>query len=458
MRDYSTSVVAKGERFGRPIHPQLGRAYPKLVGSPGGVFVRDDEGRTLLDAAAGVGVLCLGYRVPEIVRAMTAQAESLPYAHSLRFASDPAERLSAELVSVTPTGFDWFSFTSGGSEAVEAAMKIARQYHIENGERSRFRFIGRWQSFHGNTIATQSVGGHIGRRQRHLPLLIDFPHIETPDCLRCGNDADHAKCVARHKAELRLTIERWGPDTIAGLVTEIVSGASSGARTAPAGYYQAMREVCDEYGILIIADEVYTALGRTGDNFASDAYGVDPDIIVMGKGMSGGFAPMGGVAVHNRMIDVFLANSGVLEHNFTFAAHPISCAASVATLQLLKERSIVSHVAEVAAHLRRGLEPLLELPVVGDIRGKGLMVGIEFVRDKQTLLPLDPSLGFAAKVAGHCYERDLIVYPGSGTVDGLVGDHLLLTPPLVIERSEVDQLVDRLVEGVRAACSSQMRA
>lgn len=445
------------EHAGRTIQRELNRQYPMLVGSPGGIYVTDDSGKTLLDAAAGVGVLSLGYDVPEIVHAMATQASKLPYVHALRFGSEPAQELASELARLTPDGLDNFSFCSGGSEAVETAMKIARQYHLEVGQATRFRFIGRWQSFHGNTIATQSVGGHLARRTRHAPLLIDFPHVEAPDCYRCESEQDHRDCVQGHEDALRLAIERAGPETVAGIVLEVVTGASSGAHVPPAGYLEAVRRVCDDYGVLMIVDEVYTAFGRTGREFASDHWGVLPDIITMGKGMSAGFAPMGGVAVSNRLIQAFASNSGIIEHNFTFAAHPVSCSAAIAAIGLMREKQVTKRAGERGEELKRSLGSLTEFPSVGDVRGLGLMVGVEFVQCRDSKEPYPRSVGFASRVAEECYRNNLIVYPGSGSIDGIHGDHLLLTPPLIISTTEIEELSNRLYDSIKTVTDSVAR-
>ena len=314
---------------GRAVQPELRRAYPRLVAAEG-VEVIDDRGRRLLDAVAGVGVMTLGHTVPEIVEAMRQQAERLPFVHAMQFSADAPQELAAELSLLSPPEIPNFFFCSGGSEAMESALKIARQYHLERGEPARYRFIGRWQSFHGNTLASQAIGGHILRRRRHLPLLLEFPHIDPPNCYRDHSGGEHIDCFRRYADLLRTCIERTGPEMVAGFVMETITGATTGALVPPPGYLERIRGICDEYGILLILDEVYTAIGRSGRNYAFEHWGVLPDIVIMSKGIGGGFVPIGAVGISRQVLDAFLTGSGILEHNFTFASHPVACAGATA--------------------------------------------------------------------------------------------------------------------------------
>ena len=417
-------------RSGRVLQPELNGAYRRLVRGKG-VEVVDDQGRTLLDAAAGVGVLSLGYDVPEIVDAMTEQARRLPFVHALRFGVDSAQTLAEELAAATPDPITRFFLCSGGSEAVESALKIARQYHVERGEVARYKFIGRWQSFHGNTLATQAVGGHLARRRRHLPLLMEFPKIESPDCYRCG-ESDHGRCGERYAEMLRTAIERAGAETVAAFVMETVTGATTAGHVPPPGYLSRVRQICDEYGILLILDEVFTAIGRTGSNFAFEQWDVLPDIVVMGKAIAAGFGPIGVVGIHDRVAGAFENGSGRLEHNFTFASHPVVCAGAAVAVRLVRERKLATRARKVGEVLMGELRKLEGFGCIGDVRGRGLMIGVEFVSDRASKAPHAPQVRFAQRVADSCYELGLIVYPGSGTMDGLRGDHLLLCPPLVL--------------------------
>lgn len=433
----------------RVIQPQLLNEYRRLIAAEG-VEVVDDSGRRLLDAAAGVGVMSLGYTVPEIVEAMTRQAQQLPYAHAMRFGIDAAQELANELGLVSPPEIRNFFFCSGGSEATETALKIARQYYLEIAEPTRFRFIGRWQSFHGNTLASQSIGGHLARRRRHLPLLIEFPHVEAPNCYRDHPGRGHEDCATRYSSLLRTAIERAGPETVAGFMMETVTGATSGALIPPPGYLDMVREICDKYGVLLILDEVFTAVGRTGRNYAFEHWGVVPDLVTMGKGIGGGFTPVGAVGVSGHVLEAFERGSGLLEHNFTFASHPVACVAAATALRLIRERDL-THAAEIRGNqLVRSLDPLLERATVGDVRGLGLLIGVEFVADRNGGVPFAPEVGFGAQVAEACYSRGLIVYPGTGTLDGFRGDHILLCPPFIITDNDVVRIATILVQAVTA--------
>lgn len=433
----------------RALRPEFRRQYHRLI-SGQGLDVTDDHGHRLLDAVAGNSCLVLGYNVPEIVEAVAEQGGRLPYVHAMQFAADPPQRLAEELALATPPEIRSFFFCSGGSEAVESALKIARQYHLERGEPTRYKFIGRWQSFHGNTIATQSVGGHLARRRRHLPLLIEFPHIEAPNCYRCQEE-DHTRCGVRYAEMLRTAIERAGPETVAGFILETVTGATSAAICPPPGYLSRVRQICDEFGILMISDEVFTAVGRTGRNFAFEHWGVIPDLVIMGKIIAAGFAPIGVVGLHDRVAEAFDSGSGVMEHNFTFASHPMVCAAATVAMRLVRERHLVERAATMGERLMGELQALRDLPSIGDIRGKGLLIGVEFVQDAASKEPYEPSVGFARRVTAACYDLGLIVYPGTGTVDGIRGDHVLICPAFTLSDENARAIARLLGEGVRRA-------
>jgi adenosylmethionine-8-amino-7-oxononanoate aminotransferase len=446
-----TSISDPSVTLARALRPEFRRQYHRLI-SGQGLEVTDDHGHRLLDAVAGNSCLVLGYDVPEIVEAIAEQGGRLPYVHAMQFAADPPQRLAEELALATPPEIRSFFFCSGGSEAVESALKIARQYHLERGEPTRYRFIGRWQSFHGNTIATQSVGGHLARRRRHLPLLIEFPHIEAPNCYRCQEE-DHTRCGERYAEMLRTAIERAGPETVAGFILETVTGATSAAICPPPGYLSRVREICDEYGILMISDEVFTAVGRTGRNFAFEHWGVVPDLVIMGKIIAAGFAPIGVVGLHDRVAEAFDNGSGVMEHNFTFASHPMVCAAATVAMRLVRERHLVERAATMGEVLMGELQALRDLPSIGDIRGRGLLIGVEFVQDAASKEPYEPSVGFARRVTAACYDLGLIVYPGTGTVDGIRGDHVVICPAFTLSDDNARTIARLLGEGVRRAAA-----
>ncbi len=432
------------------LQPDLRKDYPRLLRGEG-VEVIDSSGHRLLDAAAGVGVLALGYSVPEIVDAMSAQAYRLPYVHAMQFTTDVVTEFAAELASVCPNEISDFFVCCGGSEAMESALKIARQYHVERGQGTRYQFIGRWQSFHGNTLATQAVGGHLARRRRHLPLLLPFPHIEPPNCYRCGSMENHADCGIRFAEYLRVAIERAGPESVAGFVMETIGGSTMGAVVPPDNYLRRVREICDEYGVLLILDEVFTAIGRSGTNLALDHWNVVPDLVVMGKGVAAGFVPIGVVGIREGVARAFEQGSGLLEHNFTFASDPIVCAAGAAAIRLMAERDIASHARQAGSWLRDALVPLMDTSdIVGDVRGKGLLIGIEFVQDRDSKTPFPAEARLSRRLTEKAYENGLIVYPGTGTVDGLIGDHVTLCPPLIITEEQTAEIASRLADSIRA--------
>jgi hypothetical protein len=411
-----------------------------------GVELVDEEGRHYLDAAAGVGVTCLGYGVAEVVEAMRAQAELLPYVHALRFES-PASRELANLVAeVTPGDLDQIFFVSGGSEANESAFKFARQYWLERGQPERWRIIGRWPSFHGNTLATLSAGWHIGRRKRNAPLLLPFPHIETPNAYRgCGHCSAGGVCTLACAHELERRIIEAGPETVAAFIAEPVVGAAAGALAPPPDYFRTIREICDRYDILFIADEVITGFGRLGTWFGVQRFDVEPDILVFAKGIAAGYAPLGGFAARRSLLEPFLAGSGRFEHNFTYAGHPVAAAVGAAVIKILQRDRLVERVAELESRFFAGLRQHLDgLPIVGDIRGLGLLAGVELVADRASKLPFAPQAEMATRAAAYGLEEGVVVYPCSGGVNGDGGDYLLLMPPFVTSEDDLGRMAERL--------------
>ena len=440
------------------IRPDLGTDVPVIVRGEG-VELIDDAGRRYLDAAAGVGVTCLGYSVPEVSEAMRAQANTLPYLHALRFEAPPARELADLIATVTPAGLDHVFFASGGSEANESAFKFARQYWLERGQPDRWRIIGRWPSFHGNTLATLSAGWHAGRRKRHAPLLLPFPHVETPNQYRgCGHcQASGGECTLACARELERTILEAGPQTVAALIAEPVVAAAGGALVPPPDYFAAVREICDKYDVLLIADEVFTGFGRLGRWFGGERLGLRPDILVFAKAVSAGYAPLGGFAVASSLIDPFLAGSGRFEHNFTFAGHPVALAAGVAVMRILQRDRLIERVAALEPRFFESLRDHLgQIPIVGDIRGIGLLGGIELVSDRATRRPFSPAAGISARAAFRAMQEGVIVYPCSGGVDGEAGDYLLLMPPFVIEEDQIEMMGRRVGRALRHLASDVM--
>jgi adenosylmethionine-8-amino-7-oxononanoate aminotransferase len=440
------------------IGPDLRTQAPVFVRGEG-VELIDGDGRRYLDAASGVGVTCIGYSASEVVDAMREQASTLPYLHAMRFEAPPAQQLADLVASVLPGDLDQVFFASGGSEANESVIKFVRQYWVERGQPERWKVIGRRPSFHGNTLATLSVGWHAGRRQRHAPLLLPMPHIGTPNsyrgCEHCpvegnGAAAEAGRCTLACAAELEDAIQQAGPETVAAFIAEPVVAAAGGVLVPPPGYFQAIREICDRYDVLFVADEVFTGFGRLGTWFGMERFGALPDIMVFAKGITAGYAPLGGFAVRTALVEPFRQGSGRFEHNFTYAAHPVAAAVGIAVIGILQRDRLVERVAaaepKFAGLLR---DQLSELPVVGDVRSIGLLGGVELVADPGTKQPFPASAGIAARATRLALDEGVIVYPCSGGVDGEAGDYLILAPPFVSSDADLEQMVERTGRALR---------
>ena len=427
------------------IGPDLRARAPVFIRGEG-VELIDGAGHRYLDAASGVGVTCLGYGVTEVAEAMRAQAEQLPYLHALRFEAAPAQELADLVAEVTPGDLDQVFFASGGSEANESAIKFARQYWLERGQPERWRVVGRWPSFHGNTLATLSVGWHAARRKRHAPLLLPMPHIEAPNSYRgCGHCRQAESCTLACARELERRILEVGPETVAAFIIEPVVGAAAGALVPPPDYLPMIREICDRYDILLIADEVFTGFGRLGSWFGAQRLGVLPDIIVFAKGISAGYAPLGGFAVRSALVEPLRQGSGRFEHNFTFAGHPVAAAVGTAVIRILRRDRLVERVAALEPYFFERLHQHLDaLPIVGDVRGLGLLAGVELVADRRTKQPFPAPAEMAARAARYALGEHVIVYPCSGGIDGEAGDYLLLAPPFVTSEDDLDRMAARL--------------
>jgi adenosylmethionine-8-amino-7-oxononanoate aminotransferase len=440
------------------IGPDLRARAPVFVRGEG-VELIDDQGRRYLDAASGVGVTCLGYGVSEVVDVMRAQAEQLPYLHALRFEAPSAQHLADLVADVLPGDLDQVFFASGGSEANESVIKFVRQYWLERGEPERWRVIGRRPSFHGNTLATLSVGWHAGRRQRHAPLLLPMPHIDAPNryrgCAHCRQAGEHgraaggpgeqtARCTLACAADLETAIQEAGPETVAAFIAEPVVAAAGGTLIPPPGYFAAVREICDRYDVLFVADDVFTGFGRLGAWSGMERFGVLPDIVVFAKGITAGYAPLGGFAARGALVEPFRKGSGRFEHNFTYAAHPVAAAVGVAVIGILRRERLIERVAAVEPLFARLLrEHLGELPVVGDIRAMGLLAGVELVANQDTKQPFPPAAAIAARATRLALDEGVIVYPCSGGVDGESGDYLLLAPPFVTSDEDLERMAER---------------
>jgi len=422
------------------------KPYP-IAATGEGCYILASDGRRILDASGSAAVVSIGHGRAEVADTMAAQARLLAFAHTSQFQTDIAERLAQRLRALAPLPFrdsGRVFFTSGGSEATETAIKLARQYWLERGQPRRVRMLARRQSYHGATLGAMAVSANVARRAPFLPLLPDWGHIAPCYCYRCPFEKTFPDCHIACADDLETLISESGPETVAAFVFEPVSGATLGAVVPPDGYLQRIAEVCRRHGILLIADEVMTGMGRTGPPFAVDHWGVSPDMILVGKGIASGYAPLGAVIVAPRVVEAFASGSGSFFHGFTYQAHPVAMAAGHAVLDILERERLFERVEKSGAALRRALATLESSPVVGDIRGRGLLLGVEFVRDRKSRAPFPPSAGVAERVRQICYDHNVAVYPIQGCADGAAGDHVLLAPPFIISDSDIAQLAAAL--------------
>jgi len=421
-----------------------------------GIYLTDDAGRRYMDASGGAAVSCLGHGHPAVVAALQAQAAKLAYAHTSFFTTEAAEALADVLVKHAPPGMDRVYFVSGGSEAMEAALKMARQYFLEKGEPKRRVFISRRQSYHGNTMGALAVGGNAWRREPYKPLLIDVPQIAPCFAFRFKDPSETEEEYGLRAAdELEAEIRRLGAENVAAFIAETVVGATTGAVTATPGYFKRIREICDRHGVLLILDEVMCGMGRTGTLHACTQEGIVPDLMTMAKGLGGGYQPIGAVLVQGRIYDAFAKGSGSFQHGHTYGGHAMACAASLAVQNVLLGDGVLERVTPMGEVLANALQERFGNHAhVGDIRGRGLFQAIELVRDRATKKPFDPSLKLHARIKKEAFARGLLVYPMGGTIDGRLGDHVLIAPPFIITPDEIAELVERLSDALAAALAS----
>ncbi|MEO7114999.1 MAG: aspartate aminotransferase family protein [Caldimonas sp.] len=434
------------------LHRQLARTPPVAV-SGHGITIVDSEGREYLDASGGAAVSCLGHGHPDVIAAMHAQIDKLAYAHTSFFTSEPAEALADHLLAAAPPGSSHVYFVSGGSEAMEAALKLARQYFVEIGQPQRRQFVARRQSYHGNTLGALAVGGNEWRRRQFAPLLIDVAHVSPCYEYRDRRDDETPEAYGERLAqELETTLQRLGPETVIAFVAEIVGGATSGAIPPVPGYFRRVKEVCERHGVLLIADEVMCGMGRTGALYASTQEGIAPDLIAIAKGLGGGYQPIGAVVVQKKIVEALERGSGLFQHGHTYLGHPVACAAALAVQRVIVRDRLLEAVGTLGARLARRLHERFDAHAsVGDIRGRGLFMAIELVADRASKRPFDPSLKLHARIKAEAMARGLMVYPSGGTIDGRLGDHVLLAPPFISTPEEIDEIVHRLGASVDAA-------
>ncbi|MGH8778342.1 aspartate aminotransferase family protein [Paraburkholderia sp.] len=418
-----------------------------------GIEIVDADGKRYIDACGGAAVSCLGHSNARVIDALRRQAEQLPYAHTSFFTTAPAEALAERLISTAPQGLEHVYFVSGGSEAIEAALKLARQYFVETGEPQRRHFIARRQSYHGNTLGALAIGGNAWRREPFLPLLIDAHHVSPCYAYReRGADETDEAYAQRLADELEQKILSLGPDTVAAFVAETVVGATAGAVPPVRDYFRKIRAVCDRYGVLLILDEIMSGMGRTGYLYACEEDGVAPDLLTIAKGLGAGYQPIGATLVSGKIYDAIVGGSGFFQHGHTYIGHATACAAALEVQRVIDEDNLLANVRERGEQLRARLrEHYAQHPHVGDVRGRGLFVGVEFVRDRVTKTPFDPALKLHATIRREAFDRGLMVYPMGGTVDGRIGDHVLLAPPFICTARDIDAIVERFVDATDAA-------
>jgi adenosylmethionine-8-amino-7-oxononanoate aminotransferase len=419
--------------------------YPVAVRGEG-AYLFDREGKRYLDASGGAAVSCLGHSDREVIAAIQRQLEKLPFAHTSFFTNEPMEALADALIARAPRSFDKVYFVSGGSEAMEAALKLARQYFVEKGEPQRAHVIGRRQSYHGNTLGALAVGGNAWRRKQFEPLLIKATHVSPCYAYRgkqpAESDAAYGERLAK---ELEQEIQRLGEKSVIAFVAETVVGATLGAVPPVPGYFKRVRDICDRYGILLILDEVMCGMGRCGTLWTFEQEGVVPDLVAVAKGLGAGYQPIGALLLSREISETIQRGSGFFQHGHTYIGHAAACAGALAVQKRLHEDGVLARVTPLGQALEKRLKNAFgDHPHVGDIRGRGLFRGVELVADRATKKPFDPKLRMHARVKRKAMQAGLMCYPMGGAIDGVQGDHVLLAPPFIVEEAQLDELVDRL--------------
>ena len=433
-------------------HRSLRHEYPFAVRGEG-VYLYDRDGRRYLDASGGAAVSCLGHSDRAVTDAIARQLKTLPFAHTSFFSNEPMEALAARLVEGAPRPLAKVYFTSGGSEAMEAALKLARQYHLEKGEPERVHFIGRRQSYHGNTLGALAVGGNAWRRAPYEPLLMRATHVSPCYAYRDQRAGESDAAYGERLAgELEREIERLGPRTVIAFVAETVAGATLGAAPPVAGYFKRVREVCDRHGVLLILDEVMCGMGRCGTLWAFEREGVVPDMVTIAKGLGAGYQPIGALLVGSPVYEALARGSGAFQHGYTYIGHAAACAGALAVQRRLRDDGLLARVQPMGELLGRELRrAFAEHPHVGDIRGRGLLWALELVRQRDLKQPFDPRERVHARVKQEALNQGLLCYPMGGTIDGVRGDHVLLAPPYTIEPEQLEELREKLAAALQRA-------
>lgn len=415
-----------------------------------GIYLYDSEGNKYIDGSSGAAVSNLGHGNTEVVNAVAEQMQKVAFSHLSRWSPIPLEKLADLVAEIAPGSLNKLYPVSGGSEATEAALKMARQYYIErDGQSSKYRIISRWKSFHGNTIGALSMTGD-KRRKKYTPLLLNFPHIAPAYCYRCPFDLKPETCSVECAHDLERCLKMEGQEYVAAFIGEPVGGAACGAIVPHKDYYKIIRQICDQYDILMIDDEVMAGFGRCGSMFAINDYGVVPDIMCAAKGMSAGYAPFGAVIAKEEIYNTFKNGSGIFVHGHTYAGNPLAASAALSVIQILLRDKIAENSKTVGEYILSQLkEKILPFSFVGDVRGKGMLLGVEFVKDKATKEPFPAKDGIAEKITVTLVKHGVIVYPGTGNADGENGDQFLLAPPLIMTKDQADEMMEKMVAGFK---------
>jgi adenosylmethionine-8-amino-7-oxononanoate aminotransferase len=437
------------------LHRNANDVMPIVVGGKG-IELFDRDGKRYIDASGGAAVSCLGHGHPAVLAALHRQLHAIAYAHTSFFTTEVTEELADRLIEDAPAGLDHVYLVSGGSEAVEAALKMARQYFVEKGEPRRRHIIARRQSYHGNTLGALATGGNEWRRAQFEPMLIETHHIDACYAYRLQEAGESDEAYAARAAQaLEDKILELGADEVIAFVAETVVGATAGAVPPVADYFKRIRSICDRYGVLLILDEIMCGMGRTGTLHACEQEGISPDLMTIAKGLGGGYQPIGATLLSSEIFAAFSEGSGFFQHGHTYMGHPMAAAAGLAVQEVIRRDGLLANVAAMGSHLRRRLlERFANHHHVGDIRGRGLFRGLELVADRGTKEPFDPASKLNARVKREAMARGLMVYPMGGTIDGVLGDHVLLAPPFIVNKEQVDTIVDRLGDSIDAAITS----
>jgi adenosylmethionine-8-amino-7-oxononanoate aminotransferase len=430
------------------------RSIAPTVQKGNGIYLYDSSGRRYIDGSSGPVVCNIGHGVKEIGEAYAAQAEKVAYVFRSHFTNEPVEKLAAMIAEMAPKDLGRVFFVSSGSEGTEMAAKIARQYYLERNELRKELIISRWLSYHGITMGALSMSGHVLRRKNFVTSLLPYPKINAPYCYRCPENSKYPACKLACAYRLRETIQMIGEEYISAFIAEPVVGAAGGAITPPAEYYTIIREICDEFDILFIADEVMTGFGRTGLNFGIENWNVTPDMIVFAKGASAGYYPLAGVVISEKIYRVLRdGKKGIFAPGHTYSGTPMAGAVGVKVLEYLQKNNLIANVNQLKGYLMEQLKRLSRHTIVGDIRGKGFLLGMEFVKDQKTREPFDfEESGYVANlIAQKAFENGLIIYPGTGTVNGHHGDHILIAPPFIIKKEQIDELISLLNQSIEEA-------